>query len=68
MLEYTTINNPHPSLGLIVHHTDADREYAYDAHPTSSGKLVEALVDASQRGWTVVDMQRDWKIVFAETP
>lgn len=39
MLEYTTIKNPHPSFGLIVHHTDADREYAYDANPTSSGKL-----------------------------
>ena len=41
MLEYTTINNPRASFGLIVHHTDAEREYAYDAHPKSSGKLVE---------------------------
>lgn len=65
MLEYTTINNPRPSFGLIVHHTDADREYAYDKAPKSSGKLVEALVDAPKRGWTVVDMKRDWNIVFA---
>ena len=64
MLEYTTIANPHPSFGLIVHHTDAEREYAYDAHPKSSGKLVEALADAPQRGWTVVDMKTDWKRVF----
>lgn len=68
MLEYTTINNPHRSLGLIVHHTDSTREYAYDSRPTSSGKLIDALSDAPRRGWTVVDMQHDWKRVFAETP
>lgn len=64
MLEYTTIANPRPSFGLIVHHTDAEREYAYDAKPKSSGKLVEALADAPKRGWTVVDMKKDWKDVF----
>jgi phosphoglycolate phosphatase-like HAD superfamily hydrolase len=64
MLEYTTIENPRPSLGIIIHHTDADREYAYDAHPKSSGKLVEALQEAPQRGWFVVDMKNDWKQVF----
>ncbi len=65
MLEYTTVGNPRPSFGLIVHHTDADREYAYDAHPKSSGKLAEALTDAPQRGWTVVDMRQDWRKLFA---
>ena len=60
MLQYTTIKNPRPSFGLIVHHTDAEREYAYDANPKSSGKLVEALKEAPARGWTVVDMKRDW--------
>jgi phosphoglycolate phosphatase-like HAD superfamily hydrolase len=64
MLEYTTINNPHPSFGLIVHHTDADREYAYDSSPKSSGKLVEALADAPKRGWVIVDMKTDWKKIF----
>lgn len=64
MLEYTTIDNPRKSFGLIVHHTDAEREYAYDEHPKSSGKLVEALVDAPKRGWIVVDMKRDWKQIF----
>jgi hypothetical protein len=64
MLEYTTIENPRPSLGIIIHHTDADREYAYDAHPKSSGKLAEALQEAPQRGWFVVDMKNDWKQVF----
>lgn len=65
MLQYTTIGNPRPALGVIVHHTDADREYAYDAHPAGTGRLVEAVVEAPRRGWTVVDMKRDWKIVFA---
>ena len=66
MLEYTTINNPRPSFGLVVHHTDGEREYAYDAKPKSSGRLVQALEDASQRGWVVVDMKKDWRVVFAE--
>jgi hypothetical protein len=65
MLEYTTINNPYPSFGLIVHHTDAEREYAYDSSPKSSGKLVEALADAPKRGWVVVDMKTDWEKIFA---
>ena len=64
MLQYTTIDNPRPSFGLIVHHTDGEREYAYDAKPKSSGKLVEALKEAAQRGWTVVSMKDDWKTVF----
>ena len=65
MLQYTTINNPRPSLGLIVHHTDGAREYAYDAQTKSTGKLVAALDEAPQRGWLVVNMQRDWNTVFA---
>ncbi len=64
MLEYTTLGNPRPSLGLIVHHTDAEREYAYDAKPKSTGKLVEALAEAPKRGWVVIDMKNDWKRMF----
>ncbi len=64
MLEYTTIGNPRPSFGLIVHHTDAQREYAYDARPKSSGKLVAALADGPKRGWVVVDMKKDWKLIY----
>jgi phosphoglycolate phosphatase-like HAD superfamily hydrolase len=67
MLQYTTINNPLPSFGLIIHHTDAEREYAYDAETKSTGKLVEALKEAPSRGWIVVDMKQDWNAVFAET-
>jgi phosphoserine phosphatase len=65
MLQYTTINNPRPSFGLIVHHTDGEREYAYDAKPASTGKLVEALTEAPERGWTVVSMKDDWQRIFA---
>lgn len=65
MLQYVTIDNPRPSFGLIVHHTDADREYAYDAHPKSSGKLTTALDEASKRGWAVVDMTADWNRIFS---
>ena len=65
MLEYVTIANPRPSLGVIIHHTDAAREYQYDAEPKSSGRLVEALTAAPDRGWTVVSMKDDWKTVFA---
>ena len=65
MLEYGTIANPRPSLGVIVRHTDAGREYQYDVNPKSSGTLVEALEDAPQRGWIVVSMKDDWNRVFS---
>lgn len=65
MLEYTTIANPRPSLGVLIHHTDAEREYAYDANPPASGQLVTALQEAPTAGWTVVDMKNDWNTVFA---
>ena len=51
------------SLALLVHHTDAVREFAYDA--SSMGKLDVALTEAASRGWTVVDMKNDWNRVFA---
>jgi phosphoglycolate phosphatase-like HAD superfamily hydrolase len=65
MLQYTTMHNPRPSFGLIVHHTDGDREFAYDAETRSTGRLVEALRQAPERGWHVVDIARDWTTVFA---
>jgi hypothetical protein len=64
MLQLTTIGRQ-PSFGLIVHHTDDEREYAYDANPKSSGRLIEALAAAPKRGWLVADMKKDWKQVFA---
>lgn len=65
MLEYGTIANPLPSLGVIIRHTDGEREYQYDVNPKSSGTLVKALEEAPARGWHVVSMKDDWKTVFA---
>ena len=48
---------------LIVHHTDAEREWAYD-RDTHVGRLDQALLEATKNGWTVVDMQRDWKSIY----
>ena len=48
----------------IVHHTDAAREWAYD-RSSHVGRLDKALDEANAKGWTVVDMKRDWKRVFA---
>ena len=51
-------------LGLIVHHTDAEREYAYD-RDTSFGRLDKALDAAAANKWIVADMKNDWKRIFA---
>jgi hypothetical protein len=51
-------------LGLIVHHTDAEREYAYDRN-TPFGRLDKALDAAALNKWTVVDMKNDWRRIFA---
>ena len=52
---------------LLVHHTDAEREYAYDRH-SQVGKLDKALDEAKARGWTVVDMKRDWSRIYPFEP
>jgi hypothetical protein len=62
MLQWTTLQDG-PQLGAIVHHTDAKREYAYDKD-TSVGRLDKALQAAKINQWTVIDMARDWKVVF----
>lgn len=66
MLQYTCCNDRSRgrSLGLIVHHTDAEREYAYD-RVSMVGRLDKALDEAKKFGWTVVDMKGDWNRVFA---
>jgi hypothetical protein len=48
---------------LIVHHTDAEREWAYD-RKSKIGHLDKALDEALTNGWTVVDMKKDWKIIY----
>jgi hypothetical protein len=64
MLQYTTLGSPGLRFGLLVHHTDAEREYAYDRQ-SHFGKLDEALTAASVNRWAVADMKKDWKKVFA---
>lgn len=53
-----------PGFAMLVHHTDADREYAYDRQ-SAFGKLDRALNEAERRNWLVVDMKNDWKKVFS---
>jgi len=62
MLQWTTMRGG-PAFGLIVHHTDAEREWAYD-DPSVIGQLKEALIQAPERGWTVVDMKTDWTVIY----
>jgi hypothetical protein len=62
MLQWTTLAGGR-RFGLIVHHTDAEREYAYD-RKSPFGRLDAALDAAAGNGWIVVDMKRDWKRIF----
>jgi hypothetical protein len=62
MIQYTKAGD-RLRLGLFVHHTDADREYAYD-RKSQVGTLDKALDIAADNDWIVVDMKRDWKQVF----
>ena len=62
MIEYTMAGEGR-RMGLFVHHTDADREYAYD-RKSQVGTLDKALDQADANGWFIVDMKKDWKEVF----
>jgi hypothetical protein len=63
MLQYTAAGSG-ARFCLLVHHTDAEREWAYDRQ-SSAGRLDKALDEAKTRRWTVVDMKSDWNRVFA---
>ncbi len=63
MLEWVTAGIG-PRLGLLIHHDDAVREFAYD-RASAVGKLDRALDEAPKCGWTVVSMKVDWKRIFA---
>jgi hypothetical protein len=63
MLQWTAAG-PGPRFMLLVHHTDAEGEYAYDRQPRA-GQLDKAWDEAVAKGWTVVDMKNDWKQIFA---
>ena len=62
MLQWTT-NGSGARFGLIVHHTDAEREWAYD-RTSHIGQLDKAWDEAKTKNWTVVDMKADWKIIY----
>ena len=66
MLEWVT-RGTGPRFGLLVHHDDAVREYAYD-RSSPIGTLARALDAAPIRGWTIVSMTSDWKRVFHFEP
>jgi phosphoglycolate phosphatase-like HAD superfamily hydrolase len=62
MLQWTAAGAG-PRLALIVHHTDGEREWAYD-RASHVGKLDKALDEAKAKGWLLADMKRDWKVVY----
>jgi len=63
MLQWTTAGQG-PRFALYVHHTDGEREWAYDRN-ASMGGLDKGLDEAQAKGWTVVDMKQDWKVIYA---
>lgn len=69
MLQYTTIardrSDTRPRFGMIVHHTDGVREFAYD-RDSHFGRLDKALDESKQRGWLVVDMKDDWSRIYPD--
>ena len=62
MLQWTAAGDGARFMG-IVRHTDGEREWAYDRQ-SSIGRLDKALDEAMQKGWTVVDMKQDWKVIY----
>ena len=62
MLQWTTAGKG-ARFALFVHHTDAEREWAYDRN-SSIGRLDKGLDEAQANGWTVVDMKKDWKVIY----
>lgn len=65
MLDWSTAGDG-PRLGLIVHHTDSGREYAYD-RDSHIGKLADGLDDGPGKGWVIVDMAQDWQRIYTGT-
>jgi phosphoglycolate phosphatase-like HAD superfamily hydrolase len=64
MLQWATAGEK-PRLGVLIHHTDSEREWAYD-RDSHVGRLDRGLDEAAVRGWVVVDMKHDWKTVYPQ--
>ncbi len=62
MMQWTA-SNQQPSFMLYVHHTDSVREWAYDRN-SHIGRFDKGLDEANEKGWTVVDMENDWNIIY----
>ncbi|KPK53497.1 MAG: haloacid dehalogenase [Thiotrichales bacterium SG8_50] len=62
MLQWTTAGQG-PGFALYVHHTDEKREWAYDRE-SAIGRLDKGFDEAKAKGWTVVNMKQDWKVIF----
>lgn len=62
MLEWTSAGEG-PSLAMILHHDDAEREWAYDRE-SHIGRLVRGLDEGPQRGWKIISMKNDWNLIY----
>ncbi len=62
MLEWVTSGSG-PRFELLVHHTDAVREFAYDRE-SHIGKLAVGLDEGKRRGWSIVNMKEDWRVIY----
>lgn len=63
MLQWTTLAGEGKRFAGIVHHTDQEREFAYD-RDSHMGRLDKALIEAKTNDWTVVDMKKEWKVIY----
>jgi hypothetical protein len=64
LLQWTAAS-PYRTLELVVHHTDAEREYAYDRDPILGSGTDQILATAADQKWTVIDMAADWANVHS---
>jgi hypothetical protein len=62
MLQWTAAGDG-PSLMVYIHHTDAEREWAYDRQ-SHIGRLDKGLDQAKEKGWVLVDMKKEWKVIY----
>lgn len=62
MMQWTD-SNTYKSFQLYLHHTDADREWAYDRE-SHIGQFNKGLDEALEKGWTIIDMKNDWKTIY----
>jgi hypothetical protein len=62
MLKWT-VEGEGPRFGMLIHHTDSIREYAYDRE-SSIGSLNKGLDDATKYNWLVIDMRSAWKVIY----